>query len=267
MSKKRHLNSDKAGFGSTVFGFPYGLERQQDNPSSAQDALAEGAADSEERSEFKIRLARDALRLESASILIRRRYEWRGYKTDGAVKPRSDFITLVASIANASVATVSVGLDFGGGLLAEELYPDEVQVLRGRGYRLCEFVKLAVDTNSRSNAILGAIFHVAVIYAKRIHNRSHVLVEVNPRHAKFYEVLLGLKVIGEARTNSRVNAPAVLMLLDLEYAGEQISMFRSRSTLRRRERSIYTFAFSEEEEESIYRRLIGTMQLQPQQPT
>jgi hypothetical protein len=38
---------------------------------------------------------------------------------------------------------------------------------------------------------------------------------VNPRHAGFYEKILGFAVVGAERICPRVNAPALLMRLDL----------------------------------------------------
>ena len=70
--------------------------------------------------------------------------------------------------------------------------PIEVRQLQAQGRKLCEFTKLAVDESVRSQAILGAIFHVACIYVINLHRCTDVLIEVNPRHVRFYERMLGL---------------------------------------------------------------------------
>ena len=35
------------------------------------------------------------------------------------------------------------------------------------------------------------LFHIAYIFARRMHDRTDLLIEVNPRHVRFYERMLG----------------------------------------------------------------------------
>lgn len=254
MFTRKRSASNKERSSNTIIGVPYSAEQQQSRPPSSLLSRPDDA--DSKPCVFKIRLASDRAQLKSASVLIRRRYDWRGYKADGVTKQGPDFITLVASHGDETLATLSVGLDSMAGLLADELYPDQVQVLRRLDYRLCEFVKLAVDASSQSKALLATLFHVAFIYAKKIHGRSHVLIEVNPRHVNFYKAALGFEAIGDPRLNPRVDAPAVLMLLDLEHAADQIKLLGGRRDLRRRARSIYPYICSPEEEECIRMRLL-----------
>ena len=67
--------------------------------------------------------------------------------------------------------------------------------------------------------------------------------------------MLGFKVIGPERHNLRVNAPAVLLSLDLCYAEEQIHRFGGRSELSGIERSAYPYFFSANDEAGIIDRL------------
>lgn len=48
------------------------------------------------------------------------------------------------------------------------------------------------------------------------------MIEVNPRHVEFYRRMLGFEMFGAERLCNRVNAPAVLLRLDLSYARQQI---------------------------------------------
>jgi hypothetical protein len=83
------------------------------------------------------------------------------------------------------------------------------------------------------------------------------LIEVNPRHARFYEAKLGFKRLAEPRQNRRVGAPAVLLSLDLLHAHHQIGKFGGRPELSAKERSLYPYSFSVREEAGTVGRLRG----------
>jgi hypothetical protein len=51
--------------------------------------------------------------------------------------------------------------------------------------------RLAVDNMVQSRTVLAAIFHIAYIYGHRIRGCSDVVIEVNPRHVRFYRSMLG----------------------------------------------------------------------------
>ena len=86
------------------------------------------------------------------------------------------------SVRDQVMGMLTVGFDSDEGLLADDLFPDEVDALRAAGRQVCEFTKLAVDTLVRSQRVLTAMFHVAFIQAHRIHGCDNLLIEVNPRH-------------------------------------------------------------------------------------
>lgn len=203
---------------------------------------------------FKIRLANSEGRRSSASYLVQKMYSWRGYAASGP-KAAPNRVTLVASDAEKPLATISVGFDSSEGLLVEELYRHEVEFLRATGRRLCEFTKLAVDKNEQSREVLAMIFHIAYMYARRLHGCSDLLIEVNPRHVRFYERMLGFKPLGPERTCPRVGAPAILLWLDLRHAQEQITRFGGHREQGTSTRSLYPFFFSTNEEDGIVGRL------------
>lgn len=203
---------------------------------------------------FKIRLANDEGRRSSASYLIEKMYGWRGYQTPGA-SAAPNRITLVASDEERALGTISVGFDSPEGLLVDALYHDEVDRLRRKGARLCEFTRLAVDTNRQSREMLAMLFHIAYMYAHRLHGCTDLLVEVNPRHVRFYQVMLGFEILGTQRTCPRVNAPAVLLRLDLAHTERQIALYGGHRELANSVRSLYPLAFSPREEEGICSRL------------
>src|SRR5438105_5234884 len=208
-----------------------------------------------EETQFKIRLANTEGRRSKASYLIKRRYAWRGYKTSALAGTAANRITLAAFNREQPVATITVAVDSEVGLGIEALYPEEVKALRISGCELCEFTKLAVDNLVRSQAVLSAIFHIAYIYAHRIRLCSDLLIEVNPRHVRFYEAMLGFKKCGQERIDPRVNAPALLLRLDLSYAAAEIARFGGQTELAKGMRLLYPYFFSAKEEHGIEGRL------------
>jgi hypothetical protein len=205
---------------------------------------------------FKIRAADSHGQRSSASILLNRMYATRGYKSNGvpaAAAPNK--ITLTACEHDDTMGTITVGFDSPAGLSVDELFGKEVDELRNRGRRVCEFTKLAMDSLVRSKRVLASLFHVAYIYAHRINGYQELLIEVNPRHVRYYERMLGFVAHGAERLCPRVNAPAVLMSLDFKHAHDQIAQFGGQQHLADDERSLYPYFFSVGEEAGIVGRL------------
>ena len=190
----------------------------------------------------------------AATCLMRKLYEWRGYSTD-IVREDPTGVTLVASESGRVTATVAVGYDSAQGLAVDSLYADEVAQLRRGGARLCEFTRLAVDRAGHSMELLGALFHVAYLYARRVHGATHLLAEVNPRHVRFYLRMLGFRIAGPQRTCRRVDAPAVMLALSLDHAEEQIAQYGGHPDPAQIRHSLYPFFFSPAEEDRIIDKL------------
>jgi len=205
---------------------------------------------------YAIRLASTADHRSAAMYLMRERYQWRGYRAD-IVRDDPAGVTLVASESGRISATVTVGFDSSKGMAVESLYADEVARLRGEGARLCEFTRLAVDRAEHSMELLGALFHVAYLCARRLHDATHLLAEVNPRHVRFYLRALGFRIAGPQRTCRRVGAPAVMIALPLDHAAGEIAHFGGRRGPAHAKRSLYPFFFATDEEERIGARLFG----------
>jgi hypothetical protein len=207
---------------------------------------------------FKIRLANSEGRRSNASYLIQRRYAWRGYDVGSSTSPATvpNVVTLAAFDQDALVATISVGIDSPAGLVVEQLYPEEVAAFRARtGTVLCEFTRLAVDNMVRSRAVLAAVFHIAYLYARQLCKATDLLIEVNPRHVKFYVSMLGFEIAAAERMDPRVKAPAVLLRLNLAYAESEIARWGGRRECANDTRLLYPLFFSPVEEKGIEGRL------------
>jgi hypothetical protein len=239
----------------TIIGAPF--------ESHLRSVLVEHAGSDERenlssRGMFKIRAADSEGRRSSARILVNRMYASRGYhSTTTAPDEPANRITLVASDHDETIGTLSVSFDGDDGLLVDQLFAVEADALRAANRKLCEFTKLAVDPVARSKRVLASLFHVAYIVAFRLKGFDLLLIEVNPRHVRYYERMLGFEVIGVERLNLRVNAPAVLLCLDFRHTQQRLRELASLNEPTARDGSLYPYFFSVAEEAGIVGRLQG----------
>ncbi len=244
--------------GRTIVGVPFDSPRRLTSLVVDQPDM-EGARElALKQTLFKVRLADNDGRRNTASMLVNKMYAWRGYKIAWHAKRQPNRITLVASHGTSPMATISIGFDSADGLLVDDLYKTELDVLRAEGAHICEFTKLAVDGAIRSKRVLATLFHIAYIYSHRMNGFSDLLIEVNPRHVRFYEQMLGFEQCGPERMNERVSAPAILLRLRFSHTVKQIEKFGGHPELAKTEKSLYPYFFSEAEERGIMGRL-GTL--------
>jgi hypothetical protein len=191
-----------------------------------QNTIPEGAAHAA-RHGCHTRIASTPAQVHAAEQLVRRRYAWRGYQVpavqDAYVADSNNerVVVLAESSCGALVGTVTVRPDSPRGLLAEMTYASEVEELRREGHRIGEVVKLAVDEGG-ARVVLDSLYRAAYVISHLVHGRSHVVMEVNPRHVRFYERVLGCVLASAERLCSRVGAPSVLMELDLAQFGRRL---------------------------------------------
>ncbi len=238
---------------AAIAGFHHARAALRSRATPRCDDIAETQDGADNR--LSIRVADNPVHRTHASSLIQRRYAWRGYAANPLEADSAARVTLSACAEEATLATVTIGIDSPEGLYVGRLYPDVVQQLRDEGRKLAEFTKLAVDESVRSHAVLGAIFHVASLYIIDLHRCTDVLIEVNPRHASFYQRMLGFKAVADERNDPAVNAPAVLLRLDLEHCTREIARLGGCSRSGRVERSFYPYFYAPEEAARIFRRL------------
>jgi len=247
---------DKTTTGKTIAEVHY-VPTKPDPPSpEGEEAYAEILNTAVDRKTFNIRLADTDEGRNSANMLVDRMYSWRGYATSSQTLENPNLLTLIAAENHSTIGTISISFDSPAGILADETYKDEIDIFRSGGSRICEFTKLAFDPDVHSKLVLASVFHVAFIYAWHIRNYTDLFVEVNPRHRRFYERMLGFKRHGQTKNNPRVNAPSVLLRLELGYAEHQIQKFGGSSDHPASEKSLYPYFFSQREEEGIAHRLL-----------
>lgn len=193
----------------------------------------------------------------AAHGLVARRYAERGYiSSDLSTHADGSVVVCSAFEGAATVGTIAVRYDSAQGLNADAVFGPELIELRSASQAMCEFSRLALDQYiNDSKALLGRLFHLAYLHAHRLGGAQVAVIEVNPRHVPFYRRMLGFKVCAEARLNTRVNAPAVLMTLDLKYAAEQIACFGGSPDNASMTRTLYPYFYGSVEESVILAKL------------
>ena len=189
-----------------------------------------------------------------ANMLLNRMYSWRGYGSNHNLPTAPNCVTFTASTGDNVIGTLTLTVDSAAGLAADRTFGDEIQKFRrAPGARLCELTRFAFDTSSPARPRLAALFHLIFIYGSMHYDCTDLFIEVNPRHVRFYEVMLGFTRVGPARNNDKVNAPAQLMWLNVGNIRRLIDRHAGQES----SRSLYAHFFSAKEEAGIYGRLAG----------
>lgn len=204
---------------------------------------------------MSIGIAESSVERASALHLLNRRYGWRGYGVTHRIDAGKGTITFAARHEGLVIGTLTLSVDSRHGLGLDATFAEELaDIRRNSEARLCELTRFAFDYKGDTKYVLAALFHVIFIYGTAFYDCSDLLIEVNPRHCRFYEMMLGFRKIGDVRHNTTVDAPSRLMhikvseirrLINEGIAGEGDA------------RSLYRYFFQPEEEFEILSRLMG----------
>jgi len=208
-----------------------------------------------EEKSFGVRMIDTVEGRSQASLLINKMYAWRGYAGTHKLTDDPNRVTLTASSKGDVIGTLTLGLDSPIGIMADEIFKEEIDSYRSQGARVCEITKLAFD-NGGNKEQMASLFHLSVIHARDLHMCTHIFIEINPRHRRFYQHMLGFKQLGELKTNPRVDAPAYLLVVDLAFVTEQIQQYGGMGMAASNAmRSFYPLFYSAREERGIIQRL------------
>ena len=209
-----------------------------------------------ERRNFHVRIADTQCVQSQVNALISRMYAWRGYRLAAAeTRVPLKQTTLQACDGRDTLGTLTLNIDSENGLLADDLYHREVDALRKRDATVCELTGLAVSAQFGSSELLATLFHLLHIIGRRLHRATDAVIEINPRHALYYQRALGFRPIGERRICGRVNAPAILLHIEADFVEEQISRYAGGRN--KTGHSLYPYFFSSGETELISQRILG----------
>jgi hypothetical protein len=187
-------------------------------------------------------------RRDTACSLINKRYAWRGYGSHHALPSHRASATFTASAQSEVLGTVTLVVDSDIGLAADKIFAEELDAFRNaEGRKICELSRLAFETSLPSKPLLAALFHIVFIYGYHHHRCTDLFIEVNPRHRRFYEAMLGFKPIGVPRTNESVAAPSQLMWLEIASIRPRIEMAAVNATSDKAQRSLYSLFFSRDD--------------------
>jgi hypothetical protein len=208
---------------------------------------------------ISVRLADTEGHRNQASILVNKMYGWRGYGVDHDLAADENKVTFTAWADRQPVGTLTLGVDSPDGLAADATFKNELDAFRRRpGVKLCELTKFACDPREKSQAALAALFHVIFIYGTCAYGGTDLVIEVHPRHVKFYEAMLGFERIGAPKLNPDIewwpsDVPVQLMWLKVS----EIRRFINEHAGRRfaGKRSLYPYFFSPSEERGIWSRV------------
>lgn len=194
-----------------------------------------------------------------ACILVNRMYSWRGYGNDHLLSNDKHKATFAASVDDDVIGTLTLTVDTPSGLSTDQTFKDELDAFRKiPGTRLCELTKFAVDPSTKSPAVLAALFHVIFIYGMQRFDCTDLVIEVHPRHVRYYEAMLGFERIGTPRIEPSVSwwpsdVPVQLMRLKISDIRREIDLHAGKSP--KEGRSLYPYFFSQEEEQLIANRV------------
>jgi hypothetical protein len=129
-------------------------------------------------------------------------------------------VLLVLGRGERPVATLWVLPDGPRGLPCDATYGAEVAEIRGRGRRLVQFILLAANVGDPVPWLaVRELVAFGWVVAQDVLGGTDAVIEVNPRHAGYYEQSAGFVVVGPERPCSRVRgAPAVLLRAPLAAA-------------------------------------------------
>lgn len=215
-------------------------------------------------SRYRVHVAADRRTRERAYRLARQVYQASDYleESSKALAVSSydalpdTFTLLVEDETGRDAATVTLVFDAGRGLPCDEIYGEELDALRQSGKRLVEVTRLAISANFRNDIdLLLTLFNFIYIFARRVRNYSDFVIEVNPKHVKYYQRLLHFEIEGPERSCPRVRgAPAVLLRQDIAQAETEIERARcTDSTSRLNRKNLYAHAVSHQEERNVAR--------------
>ncbi|SER18727.1 hypothetical protein SAMN05421690_101157 [Nitrosomonas sp. Nm51] len=204
---------------------------------------------------YDIHFVQNQQQCSKAKEFVKQMYALRGYQTQNISidLASSRQITFVVVIGEMIVGAVTLRNDSSNGLLADALYQNELDGFREKDRNICELSKFALDPQYSSKEMIASLFQIAYVHARKVYQATDFFCEVNPRHAAPHKRMFGFRQIGEERTCARVDAPAVLLHLELGYIQSQTSVDCDLHI--NTKKSIYSYFSSNKIEEIIFDRL------------
>ncbi|WP_296722723.1 acetyltransferase [Erythrobacter sp.] len=236
---------------------PAGREEATKPASERGFLLYDGVfTDKKSRSErkFEIQLALTQAQRNAAEDLINRMYSWRGYGSEHRLSDANNCFTFIAVVDGEVVGTLSLTVDMNTGFAADNTFEDVLNAVRAKpGIQICELTKFAFCPSVAPMHVLASLFHTIFIFGTQRFACTDLFIEVNPRHIRFYQILLGFSSAGKLRPNAAVGAPSQLMRLRVSDIGKYISAHAGLSETTAR--SLYPYFLTAAQELMICERM------------
>ncbi len=216
----------------------------KDEPGTQEQSLGD--------QQFKVRFAQTESARAAASMLVQKRYAWRGY-TAGEIRQQPNRITLLTYLADQIVGSLNIGYDSPEGLMADERYRPELDALRAQGLHVGEITKLAIDEQLGSKQVLAGMINIAYLYGV-IHGVTDAVIEVTPRHRPFYQRMLSFRQIADERFYSKSNTNVVLLHIKMDEIKRRIEEVGGKG-VESGDRSVYPYFFHPNDQQGILDRL------------
>lgn len=240
--------------------FPTTIRRDAYRPAESHSGKVLYASSSAlygRETQFEVRLAETPFERSQALALVNKKYGWRGYGKSHTIPRSNSHATFLAYMDNRPIGTITLEVDSPAGIAADGIFLEEInEVRRQPGSNVCELIRLAFDTDIPSHQLLAPLFHVVFIYGRRHYRCTDLFIEINPRHRRFYETMLGFRPIAALKPNPVVDAPAQLMCLQVSDIAMRISEQAARPA-GNRNRSLYPFFLNQSDEQHVTRRIAG----------
>ncbi len=171
------------------------------------------------------------MEMQGALALLNRKYAARGYGNTHMILSGSTYKTFIATADSGIVGTATLNVDSEAGMAADAQFRDEINIFRrDPKVKACEITKLAFEVDLPSKPVLAALFCAVFQYNQRHHKCTDLFIEVNPRHRRFYQALLGLRDCGEVKINPAVDAPSQLMHITALEVQAQIQKYSGKTS-------------------------------------
>lgn len=170
----------------------------------------------------KLKLPCSGDQCQTATLLVKQAYVW-GNSTVTNFNRRPNKIALSMFFGEAAISTITLHLDSPAGLGADNLYKREMDLLRQRGHKVCEFTQITLDQNIRSKRVLSSLFHIAYLYATRMYGCTDVLVEASTRRQPFFQNSFGFELFGKEKESDRTASPVVLLRLPKDHVEAKLN--------------------------------------------
>lgn len=180
---------------------------------------------------FKVKLAESVEEKEAAYQLAFQAYQKKGYVENDSQELlieeydhwKNTAICIAVDLSGQVVGTATVLCGYENTLPCSNLFNvDEYNSF----YQTAELVRLAISEDcSYGLKIIQEMYVFLYLHSQNHFNTSYFLIEVNPRHVKFYEAKLGFTKLHDGVPCPRVmGAPAVLLGSDFSiFDSEKIS--------------------------------------------